>query len=163
MPAEIYGEKYPFLPRPELLTFEEIERLARLFVDLGVRKIRITGGEPLLRAELPKLIERLAAIEGLADLTLTTNGTLLASRAQALKDAGLRRVTSSGPGGSSRASRPPTRPGCARSRSTASSSAAATRTLPSRLRASSRAAATSCASSSSWTWARSTTGTWRRS
>ncbi len=93
MPAEIYGEKYRFLPRPELLTFEEIERLARLFVDLGVRKIRVTGGEPLLRAELPKLIERLAAIEGLEDLTLTTNGTLLASRAQALKDAGLRRVT----------------------------------------------------------------------
>jgi cyclic pyranopterin phosphate synthase len=93
MPAEIYGEKYPFLPRPELLTFEEIERLARLFVDLGVRKIRVTGGEPLLRAELPKLIEGLAAIEGLEDLTLTTNGTLLASRAQALKDAGLRRVT----------------------------------------------------------------------
>ena len=93
MPAAIYGEQYAFLPKPELLTFEEIERLARLFIELGVRKIRITGGEPLLRAELPKLIEGLAAIEGLEDLTLTTNGALLAGRAQALKDAGLRRVT----------------------------------------------------------------------
>jgi cyclic pyranopterin phosphate synthase len=93
MPASIYGEKYAFLPRPELLTFEEIDRLARVFVGLGVRKIRITGGEPLLRAELPKLVARLAAIPELEDLTLTTNGTLLASRARALMDAGLRRVT----------------------------------------------------------------------
>jgi cyclic pyranopterin phosphate synthase len=93
MPAEIYGESYPFLPRPELLRFEEIERLARLFVELGVEKIRITGGEPLLRHQLPRLIERLAAIDGLADLTLTTNGILLARQARALADAGLRRVT----------------------------------------------------------------------
>jgi cyclic pyranopterin phosphate synthase len=93
MPAEIYGEHYEFLPRPELLSFEEIERLARLFVELGVEKIRITGGEPLLRHQLPSLIERLAAIEGLRDLTLTTNGYLLARQAPALKAAGLKRIT----------------------------------------------------------------------
>ena len=77
MPAEIYGARYAFLPRPELLRFEEIERLARLFVELGVEKLRITGGEPLLRADLPGLVRRLAAIPGLRDLTLTTNGVLL--------------------------------------------------------------------------------------
>jgi cyclic pyranopterin phosphate synthase len=93
MPAEIYGEHYEFMARPELLTFEEIERLARLFVDLGVEKVRITGGEPLLRHQLPKLIERLAAIDGLRDLTITTNGYLLAKQAQALKAAGLKRIT----------------------------------------------------------------------
>jgi len=93
MPAEIYGEAYPFLAKPELLSFEEIERLARLFVEQGVEKIRITGGEPLLRTELPALIERLARIEGLSDLTLTTNGYLLAKCAQALVDAGLQRIT----------------------------------------------------------------------
>src|SRR6185369_9219799 len=74
MPAEIFGEKYEFLPRPEILTFEEIERLAGIFVGLGVEKIRLTGGEPLLRAQLPQLIASLAAIEGLRDVTLTTNG-----------------------------------------------------------------------------------------
>jgi cyclic pyranopterin phosphate synthase len=93
MPAEIYGDKYEFLARPELLTFEEIERLARLFVEHGVEKIRITGGEPLLRHQLPGLIERLAAIEGVRDLTLTTNGVLLAKHAHALATAGLDRVT----------------------------------------------------------------------
>ena len=93
MPAEIYGEKYRFLPRPELLTFEELERLARIFVELGVEKIRITGGEPLLRHELPSLLEHLARLDGLRDLTLTTNGALLARQAQTLKDAGLRRIT----------------------------------------------------------------------
>jgi cyclic pyranopterin phosphate synthase len=93
MPAEIYGEHYRFLPRPELLTFEEIERLTRVFVALGVEKIRITGGEPLLRHELPRLIERLAAIPGLRDLTLTTNGFLLAQQAVPLAQAGLRRIT----------------------------------------------------------------------
>lgn len=93
MPAEIYGEQYRFLPRPELLTFEEIERLARLFVDLGVEKIRITGGEPLLRHQLPALIERLASIPGLRDLALTTNGSLLVKQARALAQAGLQRVT----------------------------------------------------------------------
>jgi cyclic pyranopterin phosphate synthase len=93
MPAEIYGEQYRFLPRPELLTFEEIERLARLFVGLGVQKIRITGGEPLLRHQLPALIERLAGIPGLRDLALTTNGALLVKQARALANAGLQRVT----------------------------------------------------------------------
>src|SRR5262245_6473767 len=93
MPAEIYGASYRFLPRPELLRFEEIERLTRLFVARGVEKVRITGGEPLLRAELPRLIESLARIEGLRDLTLTTNGVLLAAQAAALADAGLMRVT----------------------------------------------------------------------
>ena len=93
MPAELYGASYRFLPRPELLTFEEIERLARIFVDLGVEKIRITGGEPLLRHNLPSLIAQLAAIEGVRDLTLTTNGVLLAGQAQALAEAGLQRVT----------------------------------------------------------------------
>jgi len=93
MPAEIYGEHYEFMARPDLLTFEEIERLARLFVELGVEKIRITGGEPLLRHQLPSLIGCLAAIDGLRDLTLTTNGFLLAKQAQALKSAGLERIT----------------------------------------------------------------------
>jgi cyclic pyranopterin phosphate synthase len=93
MPAELYGENYPFLPKPELLSFEEIERLARLFVDLGVEKLRITGGEPLLRHELPRLIERLAAIPGLRDLALTSNGYLLEKQAAALRDAGLQRIT----------------------------------------------------------------------
>jgi cyclic pyranopterin phosphate synthase len=93
MPAEIYGERYRFLPKPELLSFEEIERLVWLCVPLGVEKIRITGGEPLLRHELPRLIGRLASIEGVRDLTLTTNGYLLAAQARALADAGLRRIT----------------------------------------------------------------------
>ena len=93
MPAEIYGDRYRFLPKPELLSFEEIERLVRIFVPLGVEKIRITGGEPLLRHELPQLIERLAPLEGVRDLTLTTNGFLLASQARRLADAGLRRIT----------------------------------------------------------------------
>jgi cyclic pyranopterin phosphate synthase len=93
MPAEIYGERYPFLPRPELLTFEEIERLARLFIEQGVEKIRITGGEPLLRHNLPSLIAALANLPGLRDLTLTTNGYLLAKQARPLAEAGLRRIT----------------------------------------------------------------------
>ncbi len=93
MPAEIYGDSYSFLPRPELLTFEEIERLAEIFVALGARKVRITGGEPLLRHGLPNLIEQLARIEGIEDLTLTTNAYLLADQARALKEAGLQRVT----------------------------------------------------------------------
>ena len=93
MPAEIYGEHYRFLARPELLTFEEIERLARQFVGLGTEKIRITGGEPLLRHGLPDLIARLAGIPDLRDLTLTTNGYLLAQQAHDLARAGLRRIT----------------------------------------------------------------------
>ena len=93
MPAEVFGENYTFLPRAEILTFEEIERLTRLFVGLGVRKVRITGGEPLLRRELASLIGRLAAIDGVEDLTLTTNGYLLPRTVAELKDAGLHRIT----------------------------------------------------------------------
>ena len=92
MPKEVFGRDYPFLPRAELLTFEEIERVARAFADVGVEKIRITGGEPLVRRDLETLVAMLAGIDGL-DLTLTTNGVLLARKAQALKDAGLRRIT----------------------------------------------------------------------
>ncbi|MDA0745913.1 MAG: GTP 3',8-cyclase MoaA [bacterium] len=93
MPAEIFGEKYAFLPRAEILTFEEIVRLAGLFVGLGVEKVRITGGEPLLRREIEVLVARLSQIEGVQDLTLTTNGYLLPDMAQKLKTAGLHRLT----------------------------------------------------------------------
>jgi cyclic pyranopterin phosphate synthase len=92
MPSEVFGRDYRFLPRRELLTFEEIERTARVFVDLGVRKLRLTGGEPLLRRDVEELVARLAAIGDL-DLTLTTNAALLAQKAGALADAGLTRVT----------------------------------------------------------------------
>jgi cyclic pyranopterin phosphate synthase len=92
MPKEVFGRDYRFLERRELLTFEEIERLARAFVTHGVEKIRVTGGEPLVRRDVERLVALLAAIPGL-DLTLTTNGSLLAEKAWALKDAGLRRVT----------------------------------------------------------------------
>ena len=90
MPAD---NEYHFLPREELLSFEEITRLAGLFVELGVTKLRLTGGEPLLRAQIEKLVEMLAAIPGVSDLALTTNGFLLADKAAALKAAGLHRVT----------------------------------------------------------------------
>ncbi len=93
MPAEIFGERYEFLPKPEILNFEEIERLARVFVSLGVNKLRITGGEPLVRAQLPVLIERLTKIEGVEDIALTTNGFLLSKMAADLKAAGLQRIT----------------------------------------------------------------------
>ncbi len=97
MPKELFGPGYKFLPQPALLNFEEITRLARVFVGLGVRKLRLTGGEPLLRRDLHKLIAQLAQLrtsEGeLLDLTLTTNGSLLTRQAQALKDAGLQRLT----------------------------------------------------------------------
>lgn len=92
MPAEVFGPDYAFLQEELLLTFDEIERLARLFISMGVNKIRLTGGEPLLRKDLPKLIARLAKLEGLKDIGLTTNGIHLAKQAKALKDAGLRRV-----------------------------------------------------------------------
>jgi cyclic pyranopterin phosphate synthase len=92
MPKEVYGRDYAFLPRRDLLTFEEIARLARVFAGLGVAKIRLTGGEPLIRREVDRLVGMLAEIPGL-DLTLTTNGAALAQKAQALKDAGLRRIT----------------------------------------------------------------------
>jgi cyclic pyranopterin phosphate synthase len=92
MPKEVFGRDYQFLERRELLSFEEIERLARAFVRHGVEKIRLTGGEPLVRRDLERLVAKLAQIDGL-DLTLTTNGSLLPQKAQALRDAGLDRVT----------------------------------------------------------------------
>ncbi|HQV63012.1 MAG TPA: GTP 3',8-cyclase MoaA [Anaerolineales bacterium] len=92
MPKEIFGPDHQFLHRDQILTFEEITRLARIFTAHGVRKIRLTGGEPLVRKDLPDLISMLAQIPDL-DLTLTTNGSLLPKHAQALKDAGLNRVT----------------------------------------------------------------------
>lgn len=92
MPKEIFGPDYPFLPPSELLTYEEIERIAKLFVQLGVEKIRLTGGEPLLRKDLPLLIERLVPLEGLNDIALTTNGIFLPKYADDLKKAGLKRV-----------------------------------------------------------------------
>ena len=93
MPREFFGADHAFLPRAELLTFEEIARLVGIFTRLGVEKVRLTGGEPLVRRELPLLIEQLAAIPGVRDLTLTTNGVLLAQHAPALAAAGLQRVT----------------------------------------------------------------------
>jgi cyclic pyranopterin phosphate synthase len=92
MPKEVFGRDHLFLPRTELLSFEEIARLARLLAGLGVEKVRITGGEPLVRRDVETLVGMLAGIPGL-DLTLTTNGALLAQKAQALRDAGLDRIT----------------------------------------------------------------------
>jgi GTP 3',8-cyclase len=93
MPKDVFGRDYPFLPHDALLTFEEITRVARVFTELGVRKIRLTGGEPLLRRKLERLIEMLRAISDDLDITLTTNGALLARKARELKAAGLSRVT----------------------------------------------------------------------
>ena len=97
MPKEVFGRDYEFLPRDQVLTFEEITRAARIFVGLGVEKLRITGGEPLVRRDLPRLIEMLAALrrpDGRPlDLTLTTNGSGLRALARPLAEAGLRRVT----------------------------------------------------------------------
>ena len=93
MPLEVYGEKYEFLKRNEILSFEEIERLVRLFVKLGVKKVRITGGEPLVRKDLESLISRINSIDSELDIALTTNGYLLAEKVQNLKDAGLSRLT----------------------------------------------------------------------
>ena len=92
MPKTVFGRDYPFLPRVDLLSFEEITRLARVFAARGVKKIRLTGGEPLLRHNVEKLIELLTAIPDL-EITLTTNGSLLAQKAAALRAAGLQRVT----------------------------------------------------------------------
>ena len=92
MPREVFGPDFAFLPRDQVLSFEEITRLARIFRDLGVRKLRLTGGEPTLRAQLPTLVGMLKQIDGL-ELTMTTNGTLLKSLAQPLVEAGLDRVT----------------------------------------------------------------------
>ena len=93
MPREVFGPDYQFLQRVELLTYEEIGRLARIFVAHGVEKIRLTGGEPLVRRDLHQLIALLRDTPGLKDLTLTTNGSLLRAQAQRLRDAGLQRIT----------------------------------------------------------------------
>jgi cyclic pyranopterin phosphate synthase len=93
MPREVFGRDFVFLPREQLLTFEELTRLAQVFASLGVRKLRLTGGEPLLRRDLEKLVAMLAGIGGIDDIALTTNGALLAGKARALAAAGLRRVT----------------------------------------------------------------------
>ncbi|WP_074643504.1 GTP 3',8-cyclase MoaA [Bacillus cereus] len=93
MPEEIFGSDYSFLSNDKILSFDEIERITRIFVSLGVRKLRITGGEPLLRRGLPKLIERLNKIDGVEDIGLTTNGSLLKKFAPDLYKAGLSRVT----------------------------------------------------------------------
>ena len=93
MPAEIFGESYQFLPKADILTFEEITRLAGIFVEMGVNKLRITGGEPLLRTQLHELIAMLSTIPGAEDLTLTTNAYLLPQQARQLREAGLQRIT----------------------------------------------------------------------
>ena len=93
MPAEIYGDRYEFLPRADLLTFEEIARLVRVMVRQGAVKVRLTGGEPLVRNDVESLVGMIAQIDGVDDLTMTTNAYLLADKARALKEAGLQRVT----------------------------------------------------------------------
>jgi cyclic pyranopterin phosphate synthase len=93
MPRAVFGPDHAFLPSADQLTFDEIERLVGVFTRLGVQKVRLTGGEPLVRRDLPKLVSALAAIPGIRDLTLTTNGVLLPAQAPALKAAGLHRVT----------------------------------------------------------------------
>jgi len=92
MPKEVFGDDHVFLPKNELLSFEEIACLAKEFANLGVHKIRLTGGEPLMRQDLEQLIDKLTKIEGIDDIALTSNGFLLPRKAQALKDAGLQRV-----------------------------------------------------------------------
>ncbi len=93
MPRSVFGRDYQFLPHDQLLTFEEITRLARNFVNLGVRKIRLTGGEPMMRRELETLVAKLAEIPGVDDLAMTTNGSFPVERVQSLKDAGLKRIS----------------------------------------------------------------------
>ena len=98
MPAEVFGRDFAFLPRSEVLSFEELERVARVFVALGVHKLRVTGGEPLVRRDLPHLVELLAALRtpdgAPVEVTLTTNGSALRPLARSLRDAGLARITS---------------------------------------------------------------------
>ena len=93
MPKEVFGRDFEFLRRCELLTFEEVARIAGVAAGLGVQKLRLTGGEPLLRRDIERLVAMLAAIDGIDDVAMTTNGSLLARKARALADAGLRRVT----------------------------------------------------------------------
>ncbi len=97
MPKTVFGRDHVFLPRAEILSFEEITRVVGAAAALGVTKVRLTGGEPLVRRDLERLVAMLAAVEGISDLALTTNGTLLAAKARALREAGLSRVTVSPP------------------------------------------------------------------
>lgn len=93
MPKEVFGKQYQFLPQEQLLSFDEIEQVTRAFVALGVRKVRLTGGEPLMRKDLESLIARLAAVPGVQDIALTTNGSFPLERVHSLKAAGLKRMT----------------------------------------------------------------------
>ena len=93
MPADLYGEKYTFLKKSDILEFEEISRLVKIFAGLGVEKVRLTGGEPLMREHVEKLVSMLTGIEGIKDTAFTTNGYLLGKKAKALKKAGLNRLT----------------------------------------------------------------------
>jgi cyclic pyranopterin phosphate synthase len=93
MPRDVYDRDHVYLPREDILTFEEIERLVRVFAELGVAKVRLTGGEPLLRHDLDRLVAKVASVDGISDVAMTTNGSTLARHAQALADAGLDRVT----------------------------------------------------------------------
>lgn len=92
MPKEVFGDDYAFLPKQELLSFEEIHRLTQVFVSMGVKKIRLTGGEPLMRRGLPELVKRILSVEGVEDIGLTTNGLFLKQHGAALYEAGLRRL-----------------------------------------------------------------------
>jgi GTP 3',8-cyclase len=92
MPREVFGRDFAFLPRGQLLTFEELTRVTLVFAGLGVRKVRLTGGEPLRRRDLDKLVAMLAGIDGIRDIALTTNGALLAGKPATLAAAGLRQV-----------------------------------------------------------------------
>ncbi|MEA3511304.1 MAG: radical SAM protein, partial [Actinomycetota bacterium] len=93
MPRDVYDRDHVYLPRDEILTFEEIERLVRVFAGLGVQKVRLTGGEPLLRHDLDDLVAKVASVKDISDVAMTTNGSTLARHARALADAGLNRVT----------------------------------------------------------------------
>ncbi|HXT44660.1 MAG TPA: GTP 3',8-cyclase MoaA [Pseudonocardiaceae bacterium] len=93
MPRDVFGTDFPFMKTSELLTFEEITRLTKLFAGLGVRKVRLTGGEPLLRHGIERLVEQLTDIDGIDEVAMTTNGSLLTKKARSLRDAGLARVT----------------------------------------------------------------------
>ena len=93
MPRDVFGTDFPFMDNSELLSFEEIERVTAVFAGLGVKKVRLTGGEPLVRHSIEQLVERLVGVEGVEDVALTTNGSLLAAKARSLRDAGLNRIT----------------------------------------------------------------------
>ena len=171
MPKEVFGKDYQFLERSALLTFEEITRLARAFTKHGVEKIRLTGGEPLIRRNIEQLIAMLAEIPGL-DLTLTTNGSSLAKKARALKDAGLQRITVSLDSlddavfmGMNDVDFPVTKvlEGIAAAKAAGLSPIKinmVVKRASCRWRATSGSKAISCASSNSWTWATPTAGAW---